>query len=235
MKTREEIHSELCMLYSRRDVYAHEWARNELTSQSLLDDIWGKIYALRWALGQNIQWGGNHQPQEKGEAGSFEQWPLMCYCYPGCKLPAAQPSPLPDIALEELEAWDRIATPGPWRYAPDWLDWVIGVQDTRPGYTDDVLRIVERPVNNSAGNYRADFALIAAMRNALPGLLARLRAAEALFSLLVEHRKAASDNYDWALEEHGEKSAEAVAAYQGWNELDNLYLKLIEKGGQPRA
>jgi hypothetical protein len=89
MKTREEIHSELCMLYSRRDVYAHQWARNELTSQSLLDDIWGKIYALRWALGQNIQWGGNHQPQEKGEAGSFEQWPLMCYCYPGCELPKA--------------------------------------------------------------------------------------------------------------------------------------------------
>lgn len=93
MKTKEEIHSELCMLYSRRDVYAAEWARGELASQSLLDDIWGKIYALRWALGENIQSGGTYKPQEEGE-GPFKQWPLMSYCYPGCEVPT-EPAALP--------------------------------------------------------------------------------------------------------------------------------------------
>lgn len=179
MKTQEEVHSELCMLYSRRDVHAHSWARGELASQSLLDDIWGKIYALRWVLGKNIQWGVADQPDEKGEAGPFEKWPLMCYCYPGCEMPKAAAAPLADPTLKDLEGWDAIATPGPWLYKPEWLDWVLAVQDTRPGYTDDWLRIAERANQNPADRQQANFSLIAAMRNALPGLLARVRQAEA--------------------------------------------------------
>ncbi|WP_151087362.1 hypothetical protein [Hymenobacter baengnokdamensis] len=93
MKTEQEIRSALSMLYSRRDVYAAESVRGELADQSLLDDIWGKIYALRWALGQNIQCGVDFQPQEEGE-GAFKDYPLSSYCYPGCQVPT-EPVALP--------------------------------------------------------------------------------------------------------------------------------------------
>lgn len=90
----------------------------------------------------------------------------------------AQPAPLADAELQQLADLEATATPGPWLYKPEWLDWVIGVQDTRPGYTDDLLRIAERASHQAADRTQANFRLIAALRNALPGLLARVGAAE---------------------------------------------------------
>lgn len=131
--------------------------------------------------------GQAHPTQEAAEADvlawadgkpvAYEQQSVVPLgCVARCNKKAA---PLVDAVLTELEALEAIATPGPWLYAPDWLDWVIAVQDTRPGHTDDWQRIAERSTIQPADRQQANYKLIATMRNALPSLLARLRTAEA--------------------------------------------------------
>jgi hypothetical protein len=76
---------------------------------------------------------------------------------------ATQHSPLADEALAELEALEQLATAGPWSINTNPKKWV-GNESSDASW---------------AANRDNDAAFVASMRNALPGLLARLRAAEA--------------------------------------------------------
>jgi hypothetical protein len=99
-------------------------------------------------------------------------------------LEGEQPAPLADAALAELEQLNKQASSAPW-YAvgQPWGkgNWVNTAEDPHAGrmiadFDTDITRDASHDEDDADVN---NAHLTAAMRNALPGLLARLRAAEA--------------------------------------------------------
>jgi hypothetical protein len=113
---------------------------------------------------------------------------------------AAQPAPLADGELAALEALEQRATAAPW-YAvgQPWGkgNWVNTAEDPHAGcMIADFDTSIARDASHDADDADVDNAhFIAALRNALPGLLARVRAAEADYGQTKEQYKTLATEY----------------------------------------
>jgi len=136
-------------------------------------------------------------------------------------LATTPPAPLADAALAELEALEQRATAGPWVINTNPKKWV-GNNSSDAVWAD---------------NRDNDAAFVAAVRNALPCLLARVRAAEATLAAVGEaissqQDKAVADGIA-AAKQHGDDSEQFTVASARLMEVQ--LIGLVMEGSQPNA
>ena len=168
-------------------------------------------------------------------------------------LQAATPAPASDEVLAELAELEKQATPAPWTAWQGQGKVFYGKPEINtPGhYSPANIELFsahdfdreEEDMDVQPGTAEDDAAYIAALRNAAPALLARVRAAEAfkaqLVELLATRRDAAHKLFTEELEENGAEGP--IAGAEAADEISKiaraLGLTLPEavKGGQPHA
>ncbi|TVT43096.1 hypothetical protein FNT36_03115 [Hymenobacter setariae] len=163
---------------------------------------------------------------------------------------AATPAPLADAELAELTRLMNRATQGRWcvaekpqGYGDEYIsDHIVGVEAIQANGLE--LVVGENIDGEYALTSQADFRLIVAMRNALPGLLARLAAAEAfkgqVVKVLNKRRDSAHADFLAYLDDGGDPD-EPIPGAEAGEEINkiarDLGLTLGEtvKGGQQNA
>lgn len=93
--------------------------------------------------------------------------------------------------IDEFERLDREATPGPWEHRPRGGPISSGIEEGLPDYWSGILSVPAQPfalgrvaAAFESDSYPSDAALIVALRNALPRIVALLKAGEAMSAAL---------------------------------------------------
>lgn len=140
--------------------------------------------------------------------------------------------PLTEEQIARLEALEQAATPGPWEHRKHPGDYgIIRVMGDRqcpvPDHDDCAVLSMIQPdlaivgLAHAPDTVAADATLIAEMRNALPALIAALRASQAEVRRLREHLQTIRDHYGKVCDGYELCRHEACESSVGaWSEAD---------------